>query len=39
MRGQPEAPQLPGTCPDAVGGERARLRLSETTAKTTTKTV
>ncbi len=39
MRSQKLAPQFLGNCPDAVGGARARLRLTKITAKTTTKTV
>lgn len=39
MRSQSLAPQVPGNCPGAVGVASARLRLTKTTAKTTTKTV
>ncbi|CAG1012849.1 hypothetical protein RHIZO_04356 [Rhizobiaceae bacterium] len=39
MRSQMPAHQNNGDCPDSVGGTDARLRLTKTTAKTTTKTV
>ncbi len=39
MRSQLLAPQVLDDCPDAAGAACARLRLTKTTAKTTTKTV
>lgn len=39
MRSQLPAHQHQSNCPDCVGEAGARLRLTKTTAKTTTKTV
>lgn len=39
MRSRLPAHQHSGNCPDLVGIAGARLRLTKTTAKTTTKTV